>query len=255
MSDASNISFLSLPQGDKLAYALTEGNSPTVVFCGGFKSDMTGSKAMALEAHCKAVGRRFIRFDYTGHGQSSGTFTDGTISNWLSDALTIINALAGERILLVGSSMGAWISLLAARQLSHKLVGLVGVASAPDFTERLIWQQFTPEQQTYLLEQGVLHIPSCYGQEPYAITRALIEDGRNNLLLDAPIAISAPVRLLHGTHDEDVPWQISIALQEKLTAADVQLTLIKGGNHRLSEPSQLALICQAVEDIFSLPAL
>ena len=244
----SDVTFLE--SGSKrIAYALTDGAAPTFIFCGGFKSDMTGSKATALEAHCKERGQRFIRFDYTGHGQSSGLFVDGCISDWLSDALDVITQLGGQKILLVGSSMGAWIALLAALQFKDRLAGFVGVASAPDFTENLIWKAFTPQQQKQLMEEGVVHIPSCYGQEPYAITRKLIEDGRKNLLLGAPIALDVPVRLLHGTADEDVPWQTSVTLMERLTSTDKQIKLIEGGNHRLSEPSQLALLCAAAFDI------
>ncbi|NBX03499.1 MAG: alpha/beta hydrolase [Alphaproteobacteria bacterium] len=240
--------FLSFPN-KKLAYVLCGGASPTMVFCGGFKSDMTGSKALALEEFCRARGQRFLRFDYTGHGKSSGTFTDGCIGDWFADALDIIDELAGEKFILVGSSMGAWISLLVARARVEKLVAFVGVASAPDFTEKLIWNQMTPEQQKQMMEEGVYYAPSCYGDEPYAITKKLIEDGRGHLLLDSPIALNVPVRLLHGTKDEDVPHAISELLLERITSADKSLTLIEGGDHRLSEPKYLKLLCEVVEGI------
>jgi pimeloyl-ACP methyl ester carboxylesterase len=252
MHDIQNISTLPLSGDRRIAYVLTEGRGPTVLFCGGFKSDMTGSKATALEAHCKKHGRCFIRFDYTGHGQSSGEFLDGTIGAWLSDALGVINALAGEKLLLVGSSMGAWIALLAAQQLKERVAGLVGVASAPDFTERLIWEMLSPENKAKMESEGVVHLPSCYGQEPYPISKALVEEGRKHLLLDTPIAINAPVRLLHGTNDEDVPWQTSTAILERVTSADARLELIKGGDHRLSEPHYLARICHTVEELLSV---
>jgi pimeloyl-ACP methyl ester carboxylesterase len=213
---------------------------------------MTGGKALALEAFCTSRGQRFVRFDYTGHGKSSGAFTDGTIGAWLSDALAVIDALAGEKFILVGSSMGAWIALLAARLRAEKLVGFVGVASAPDFTERLIWDKLPEADRKILMEEGVYYAPSCYGPEPYPITRALIEDGRKYLLLDAAIELNVPVRLLHGTKDEDVPYQISELLLARITSADKSLTLIKGGDHRLSNPAQLKLLCNTVADVIAL---
>ncbi len=206
---------------------------------------------MALEAFCVACGQRFIRFDYTGHGRSSGAFTDGTIGAWLADALAIIDALAGEKFFLVGSSMGAWIALQVALARKPKLLGFVGVASAPDFTEMLIWNAFTPEQQKQLMEVGRVDIPTCYGQDPYTITRALIEDGRTRLLLGAPIELNVPVRLLHGMKDEDVPFKVSQLLLEKITSQDATLTLIKDGDHRLSGPSDLKILCESVENLLS----
>jgi pimeloyl-ACP methyl ester carboxylesterase len=242
-------SFLTLPAGRRLAYHLTEGKKPTVLFMGGFKSDMTGSKATALEAFCKARGQCFIRFDYSGHGQSSGEFRAGTIGAWKEDALAIFDALAGDRVILAGSSMGAWIALLIARERQAHVAGLIGIASAPDFTERLIWQKLTLDQQKQLMEEGVFYAPSCYGEDPYPITRTLIDEARHHLLLDGAINLSIPVRLLHGTKDEDVPWQHAVTLMEKLSSGDVHLQLIKDGNHRLSEPAQLALLCRAVEEL------
>ncbi len=244
--------FIDLPASRRLAYRLTDGNGPTVAFLGGFKSDMTGAKAVALETFCRARGQRFLRFDYTGHGQSSGAFKDGTIGSWKQDALDILDALGGERIILAGSSMGAWLSLLVARERPGRVAALVGIASAPDFTERLIWEKLDTAQRQELADHGVFHAPSCYGEDPYPITRQLIEEGRNHLLLDGAIDIDIPVRLLHGTHDEDVPWQNSVLLSECLTSADVTLTLIKGGGHRLSEPEHLELMCKALESLASL---
>lgn len=242
-------SFLSLPDNRKLAYVLSEGQGPTVLFCGGFKSDMQGGKALALEAFCRARGQRFIRFDYTGHGQSSGRFIDGCIGDWFSDALAIVDALVPGKLLLVGSSMGGWIAALVAKARKEKLVGFVGIASAPDFTEALIWQQFTPDQQQQMVKEGVVHLPSCYGEEAYPITHKLVEEGRRHLILAGPIDISVPVRLLHGTRDEDVPWKISAAFLQQVTSADAQLTLIKDGDHRLSNPGQLALLCAKVGEL------
>ncbi len=242
-------SFLELSDNHRIAYVLSEGTLPCVIFLGGFKSDMTGTKANALEESCKERGQRFIRFDYTGHGKSSGNFKDGTIGAWKNDALAIIDRLGAEQNILVGSSMGAWISLLCALERRGKLVGLVGVASAPDFTEKLIWEQLKTEQREQLQSNGVYYAPSCYGEEPYAITMKLIEEARHHLLLGERISIDIPVRLLHGTLDEDVPWQISAILLQLISSKDASLTLIKGGNHRLSEPEQLNMMCEAVKTL------
>lgn len=242
-------SFLELSDNHRIAYVLSEGTLPCVIFLGGFKSDMTGTKATALEESCKERGQRFIRFDYTGHGKSSGNFKDGTIGAWKNDALAVIDRLGAEQNILVGSSMGAWISLLCALERRGKLVGLVGVASAPDFTEKLIWEQLKTEQREQLQSEGVYYAPSCYGEEPYTITMKLIEEARHHLLLGERISIDIPVRLLHGTLDEDVPWQISTILLQLISSKDASLTLIKGGNHRLSEPEQLNMMCEAVKTL------
>jgi pimeloyl-ACP methyl ester carboxylesterase len=247
----SDCSFLSRPDGRRIAHHLSEGALPGVVFMGGFKSDMTGAKALALEAYCRKRGQRFLRFDYTGHGQSSGKFIDGTIGSWKRDALDVLDRLVPGENILVGSSMGAWLALLAALEHKKMVVGLVGIASAPDFTEKLIWQQLKSQQQKQLLEEGIYHAPSCYGEDPYPITRALIEEGRNHLLLDGPIDLNIPVRLIHGTRDEDVPWQMATQLMERLASSDVALQLVKDGGHRLSEPQQLELICRTVDAILA----
>lgn len=237
------VKYLECSGGRKLAYYLTPGATPGVVFLGGFKSDMTGSKATALEAFCKQRGQRFLRFDYTGHGQSSGTFEEGTIGAWKQDALDILSLVPGKNI-LVGSSMGAWIALLVARANPQLAAAMVGIASAPDFTEKLVWQAFTSEQKQQMQKDGRVIIPDCYGAEPYSITKQLVEEGRNHLLLEREIPIDVPVRLIHGTKDADVPWQMAVTLMEKLRTKDVSLKLIKDGNHRLSEPAQLEAICR-----------
>lgn len=239
-------SFLESPDNHRIAYALTEGNLPCVIFMGGFKSDMTGLKATALEASCKERGQRFIRFDYSGHGKSSGEFREGTIGAWKNDALTIIDRLGAEKNILVGSSMGAWLALLCSLERREKIAGLVGVASAPDFTEKLIWEKLDAEQKEILQKEGVYYAPSCYGEEPYPITMKLIEEARNHLLLDKEINLDMPVSLLHGTNDEDVPWQVSTNLLQLITSKNATLTLVKDGNHRLSEPEQLNMMCEAV---------
>ncbi|MGE0755223.1 MAG: alpha/beta fold hydrolase, partial [Alphaproteobacteria bacterium] len=205
-------SFLELPDRRRIAYHASAGKGPGVIFMGGFKSDMTGSKALALEAFCQQQGRHFVRFDYTGHGRSSGTFREGNIGRWTQDALDVIDRLGARQNILTGSSMGGWIMLLAALARPDKTCGLLGIAAAPDFTERLMWQQMTPQQQDAVMKAGEIAYPNCYGDEPYPITRQLIEEGRNQLLLDGPLRIDVPVRLIHGLQDQDVPWQTSITL-------------------------------------------
>ncbi len=242
-------SILSLHDGRQLAYYLTEGKLPCVIFMGGFKSDMTGSKALTLETLCQQRGQRFIRFDYTGHGQSNGDFRDGTIGSWQQDVLAVLDQLGADKNILVGSSMGAWQMLLATKARPKQVAALVGIASAPDFTEKLIWQQFSPEQKQTLSEKGEVLLPSCYGEEPYPITKQLIEDGRKHLLLDRPIPINVPVRLIHGLKDEDVPWEFSVKLAQCLQSNDVHVKYIKNGGHRLSEPEHLEILTETVKNL------
>ncbi len=229
----------------ELAWALLPGRSPTVVFLPGFRSDMNGDKATALTAFCAERGQACLRFDYSGHGTSGGRFEDGTIGQWANDALAVIDHQSEGPLLLVGSSMGGWIALLAALERKERLAGLVGIAAAPDFTELLMWQAMTFEQRRTLIDEGVLYAPSQYS-EPYPITRGLIEDGRKHLLLEAPIPLDCPVRLLHGQCDPDVPWEMALRIAEQLSSEDVQVTLLKDGNHRLSRPQDLALLMQTI---------
>ncbi|MDX1974961.1 MAG: alpha/beta hydrolase [Rickettsiales bacterium] len=245
----STASVLSLPDNRRIAYCVTGEQLPAVIFFTGFKSDMSGSKAMALQQFCETRGQRFIRFDYTGHGESSGQFIEGTIGSWAQDAADVLEQLGSAQNILVGSSMGAWIAMLLAQQNPQRVAGFVGIASAPDFTEELIWQRLNDTQKAELLEKGVFYAPSCYGEEPYPITQRLIEEARAHLLLNRSIAIEAPVRLIHGTQDEDVPWQHSVRLMEQLSSRDVRLQLIKDGNHRLSEPAHLQTLCSTLEDL------
>jgi pimeloyl-ACP methyl ester carboxylesterase len=219
---------------------------PGIVFLGGFMSDMTGGKALALDAYAATHGRNFVRFDYLGHGTSSGRFEDGTIGRWAEDAIAVIDELTQGPQILVGSSMGGWIMLLAARARPDRIAGLVGIAAAPDFTETLMWNAFGPDIRETLCREGVYHQPSDYGEAPYPITMQLIEDGRRHLLMDRPIPIACPVRLIHGTADPDVPYTLSLELMEKLESDDVEVTLVKGGGHRLSEPHDLARMTGAV---------
>jgi pimeloyl-ACP methyl ester carboxylesterase len=237
--------FLNRGDGIELATTYLPGQSPCVVFLPGFMSDMTGDKATALEAFCRSIGQACLRLDYSGHGQSGGRFEDGTIGRWAEDALCVIDQLAGERFILVGSSMGGWIALLAGLARPGAVAGLVGIAAAPDFTEDLMWAGMDAPTRARLLADGTLRIPSAYGGEQI-ITRALIEDGRRHLLLRGPIALPCPVRLLHGQLDPDVPWRTALALADRLESADVRVTLIKDGDHRLSRPADIALLCQTV---------
>ncbi len=215
------------------------------MFCGGFKSDMTGSKALALQQACTDSGRSFTRFDYTGHGASSGDFEEGTIGAWTNDALAIIDRITTGPLVLVGSSMGGWIMVLAALARRERVKGLVGIAAGPDFTEDLMWTRGTAAQKAELMEKGRWVRPSVYGEEPYVITRRLIEEGRDHLLLRAPIDLTCPVHLLHGQRDPDVPWETSLRLAERLQSDDVTVELIKGGDHRLSTPADIARILSA----------
>jgi pimeloyl-ACP methyl ester carboxylesterase len=216
------------------------------VFLTGLRSDMTGGKALALDAMCRARGQAFLRFDYRGHGASSGCFEETVISDWCQDALAAVEALTKGPLLLVGSSLGGWIMLLVAAALPERVKGLVGIAAAPDFTEDLMWQGLSQAERERLLREGALRIPSQYDPEPTIITRALIEDGRKQLVLRNPITFAGPVRLIHGLADPDVPYGTSLNIAAQLTATDVEITLIKGGGHRLSEPHDLERMCRIV---------
>ncbi len=236
----------------RLAYVHHPGKTPGVLFCGGFRSDMTGTKALALERFCAQERRSFTRFDYSGHGRSSGRFEDGTIGGWTDDAIAIADRVAKEPVVVVGSSMGGWIMLLLALARPKRVRGLVGIASAPDFTQDLMWTRATAAERTELETRGRWVRPSDYGDEPYVITRQLIEDGRRRLLLRAPIDVTCPVHLLHGQRDPDVPWETSLRLAKRLRSDDVTVELIKAGDHRLSSPAAIERICAAVRHIVGM---
>lgn len=240
---------LQRPDGNSVAYAKTEGREPTVVFLGGFRSDMTGTKAVALEDWAQRTGRAFLRFDYLGHGQSSGRFEDGTIGRWLDDSLAAIDQLTTGPLVLVGSSMGGWLSLLTARARPQRLAGLVLIAAAPDFTERMLLKGLSPEDRIALERDGRLEQPSQYSPEPSVFTWKLIEEGRNHLLLDKKLTLPCPVRLLHGQSDPDVPWEYSLQIAQHLEAPEVITTLIKGGDHRLSTPADIARLIATVAEL------
>jgi len=237
---------LSLPAGDRLAYHHLPGAAPGLLFCGGYTSDMSGTKALALEAHCRARGRAFTRFDYRGHGASSGRFADGTIGAWRDDALAIVDRVTTGPLIVAGSSMGGWIMLLLALARPERIHGLLGIAAAPDFSEDLLLPAATPAQRQTLAEQGFWMQPSAYSAR-YPVTAELLEDGRRHLLLRAPIPLSCPVHLLHGQRDPDVPWQTALRTAERLESDEVTIELVKAGDHRLSTRSDLARITAAVE--------
>ena len=231
--------------GTDLAWARVEGRGPTVVFLPGFRSDMTGDKATMLAAFCAGRGQAMLRFDYSGHGASSGAFEDGTIGAWAADAIAAIDALTTGKLILVGSSMGGWIALLTALARPDRIAGLVGVAAAPDFTQRLMWDAMAPAEREKLQRDGVLYVPSQYG-DPTPITRALIEDGARHLVLTGRIPLLCPVRLLHGQADPDVPWELALEIVRQVETPDARVTLIKDGDHRLSRPADLEVLRQTV---------
>ena len=242
---------LARPDGATLAYHATpaadpDDRRPGLVFCGGFVSDMTGTKATALEAYARDRGLAFVRFDYFGHGASSGAFTDGTIGRWAEDAVAVLDEVTQGPQVLIGSSMGGWIMLLAALARPARIAGLVGIAPAPDFTEDLMWARYDAEARVTLERDGVYREPSEYDEEPYTITRALIEDGRTHLLLRGSIPLACPLRILQGMRDEAVPWQTALTLAERIESTDVEVTLVKDGDHRLSEPHDLARLFDTI---------
>ena len=258
--------FLNIPLSDagdrrSLAYRRRMATKPTgetaepgVVWLGGFKSDMQSSKALALDQWAAERDRAFLRFDYTGHGRSSGAFEEGCISLWTDDALQAIRTLTEGPQILVGSSMGGWIALLVARALAEggdasRIAGMVLIAPAVDFTEALMWTRFTPEIRQTVETQGVWQMPSAYSPDPTPITRRLIEDGRNNLLLGSEIRAHGPVHILQGMQDPDVPWQHAMLLVEHLAHDPVSVTLVKHGDHRLSSEADLSRLIRAVEGL------
>ncbi|MBN2631108.1 MAG: alpha/beta hydrolase [Rhodobacteraceae bacterium] len=240
---------LTTPQGRQIAYHQTPGQGPGVVFLGGFRSDMTGTKALYLQDWAVRQGRAFLRFDYSGHGQSSGRFEDGAIGDWFEDASAVLAELTTGPQLLVGSSMGGWIALLLARAMPDRVAGLIGIAAAPDFTEDSMWAGFSEAQRAELAQKGKIEVPTDYADAPYVITRRLIEEARAHLVLRAPLALPFPVRLLQGTADTDVPPAVALRLLDHATGPDIRLTLVKGADHRFSSPECLALITQAAEDM------
>lgn len=237
--------------GVEIAYNRHIGTSktlPGVIFCGGFRSDKEGSKALHLEAQCKARHQSYIRFDYTGHGSSNGVFEEGNIGTWLADALAVFDTLSEGPQVVVGSSMGGWIALLLAIARPKRMAGLIGLAPAPDFTEDIFHKEFGEEERRHLLTKGIIYRPSEY-EEPYPLTTQLFEDGKKHLLLHQHIQINCPVRLIHGKKDTVVPWQKSEDILRKLTSQDAKIIWVENGDHRLSEPDNLVLIDDTVQEL------
>lgn len=241
-------SILNTTQGRRIAYHKTEGQGPCVVFLGGLKSDMDGTKAVHLEAWCQAQGRAFLRFDYSGHGKSSGTFEEGAIGDWHEDAVAAVTELVKGDYVLVGSSMGGWQALLLARALPGRLAGLITIAAAPDFTEDSYWANFDADQRAALEEVGHVALPSDY-MEPYIITKRMIEDGRENLVLRSPLVLNCAVRFLQGTADTAVSTETALRLLDHAQGDDIRLTLVKDADHRFSDGPCLGLIEAAVTEV------
>jgi pimeloyl-ACP methyl ester carboxylesterase len=240
-----DINYLEIGEGMNLAYHHRQGRGPTLVFLPGYMSDMEGTKALALDAWAQAEGRAMLRFDYSGCGASSGDFAAQTLHGWRGDVLALIDEVVDGPVVLVGSSMGGWLMLLVALAMPDRVAGLVGIAAAPDFTG---WG-FTDEQKLTILREGRLEEPSPHGDAPYVTTRIFWESGEALRLLHSPIAIDCPVRLIHGQADADVPWEWSLELHRGLRSADVQLTLVKDGDHRLSREGDIALIIATVKTL------
>ncbi|MFN4157479.1 MAG: alpha/beta hydrolase [Gemmobacter sp.] len=240
---------ITTPQGRQIAFHRTPGQEPGVVFLGGFRSDMTGTKAIFLEDWARARGRAYLRLDYSGHGASSGEFVDGCIGDWAEDALVALEALTEGPQVLVGSSMGGWIALLVARERAERVAGLVGIAAAPDFTEDLVWAHMPAAERAILISAGRVERPSAYSDAAYVYTRRLIEDGRRHLVLRGPLPLPFPVRLLQGTADADVPLAVALRLLDHATGPDIRLTLMKDADHRMSSPDALRLIADSIAEL------
>ena len=237
----------------RIAVRVREGGAPALFWLGGFKSDMGGTKAVALDDWAAAQGRGCVRFDYSGHGESGGDFTAGTIGRWLEESAAVFAAFVKGPAVLIGSSMGGWLALLLARELRARqttgsVSGLVLIAPAVDFTEELMWKRFPDEVKQQIETQGFWLRPSQYSEAPYPITRGLIEDGRKHLLLGGLIETGCPVRILQGAKDPDVPWQHAVELSSRLARDDVVLTLVKDGDHRLSRPEDIERLIAAVAE-------
>lgn len=231
----------------------TPENTPSVLFCGGFKSDMQGLKAMAFEAFCKQRNISYTRFDYNGHGSSDGKFEEGDIGSWAEDALAVFDNVASNHsqgVVVIGSSMGAWIATLIARQRSESIAGIMTLAAAPDFTEKLLLPSLTDSQRSTLQSGETLNLPSRYDDgSPYPISANLIDKSRDHLVLNSPVNLNIPIRLIHGTGDPDVPHSMSTMLMETFQSDDIILTLIKDADHRLSNDAELKILIQTLQSL------
>ncbi len=242
-------SILTREDGATIAYHRRQGKAPGVVFLEGLNSDMTGTKAQTLDAFCAASARAFLRFDYFAHGASSGDFADATIGRFLDDTIAVIDRLSEGKLVLVGSSIGGWLMLLAALARPERIHALVGIAAAPDATEDLMWQRMPFDLREAVMTQGSVRLPSKYSDAGYLITRRLIEEARDHLVMRGPLPIACPIRLLHGMDDPDVPWQTSLALADLVVSRDVHVELIKDGDHRLSRERDLDTLLKAVNSV------
>jgi pimeloyl-ACP methyl ester carboxylesterase len=245
----SDPQFLTTPQGRRLAFCRRAGTGPGVVFLHGFRSDMGGTKAEALDTWAAARGRAFLRFDCGGHGASSGDFGGLGIGDWLADVLAVLDALTEGPQVLVGSSMGGWLALLAARARPERVAGLVGIAAAPDFTEDSLWAGMTEGERALMLTEGRIERASVYDPSPYVFTHTLVEQGRKHLVLRTPLSLPFPVRLLQGTEDTDVPPAVALRLLSHATGPDIRLTLVKGADHRFSDAACLALLARTLDEM------
>jgi len=243
-----DLKFLSTQSGHKIAYKISAGKGPTLIWCGGLKSDMEGGKAVHLHNWALNHNRHYVRFDYFGHGESTGLFREGTISQWAADVMQIIDELAERDVILIGSSMGGWASLLTTIARPKRVKGLLLIAPAPDFTEKLTWANWTDAQRQALEQDGIVYVPSDY-DEPYEYSRALMADGKANQILDNPIEFEGPVRILQGANDTVVPWEYSKQILDVVTSRDVDYTLVKNGDHRLSSDLDLNRLTRAAQDL------
>jgi len=253
MSEARLTSLTIDPPTRSITVRTREGKNPGLFWLGGFKSDMKGTKAEALDAWAAKSGRACVRFDYSGHGESDGKFTEGTIGRWLEESIAIYAHFAKGPQIVIGSSMGGWLALLLARELAQRkcgapIAGMVLIAPAVDFTEELMWKHFSEATKSEIEQKGFWLRPSAYGEEPYPITRGLIEEGRNHLLLEGLIETRCPVHILQGVQDPDVPWRHAVELVSRFSRDDVVLTLIKDGDHRLSRPEDIDRLITAVKE-------
>lgn len=249
----TSLTIRSSPLDRTIAVRTREGKGPGLFWLGGFKSDMKGTKAEALDRWAEHAGRACVRFDYSGHGESGGEFTEGTIGRWLEESLAVYSRFAQGPQIIIGSSMGGWLALLLARALAERkdaarIAGMVLIAPAVDFTEELMWKEFSDATRREIEQKGFWMRPSAYGEEPYPITHRLIEDGRKHMLLGGLIETRCPVHILQGVQDPDVSWRHAVELVSRFSRDDVVLTLIKDGDHRLSRPEDIERLIVAVQE-------
>lgn len=244
-----HVKFITSSDNRKIAYHKLEGAGPTVIFCGGYMSDMDGTKAVFLQEACAELGLSYIRFDYSGHGASSEEFTDGTIGKWCEDALAVVDQLSSGPLIIIGSSMGGWIGLLISLARRDRIKAFIGIAAAPDMTRELMWNGFSNEVQENLKKDGIYLQPSEYDDQPYKISYELIKDGENHILLGKPIPLDCKVRLFHGIEDNDVPPEFSTRIANRLTSKDVVISFNQYGDHRLSSDGDLFRLKQALIEL------